>query len=433
MNVFGYSAAGFLLLSGALAAAETDLPALPQPLTLEAAWSLAEQNHPELQILQAAQQDAAATRDLADAQDNLHIHLKGALGWINPADSAPDQSAEDHWASLEISRTLWDFGRSSAATRAAQLHLEAADQQLMEAKQQQRLTLMQRFFAVLLADLQFRVDTETMAIAYVEYDKLKERRTLGQRSDLETAEAEAHYQKILQQRRRSEMQQRLTRAALANSLNHSGELPENLVKPTLTAWQQRPLPELEKLQKQSVEDNFQLKALRQQLAAAQAQLQAVRAERAPILSAHLEANYWQRELGSRDPHRAMLNIEIPLYQGGKVAAQIAQAQAELDRLQAELAVKQMAVRQAVLEAWMQLQTLTAQHEEIEAQAKWREMQLDRNRTLYELEFSTDFGDALVNQSSVELMRAQNEYAVVLQWITLDALSGQTISLQPIVP
>jgi len=122
----------------------------------------------------------------------------------------------------------------------------------------------------------------------------------------------------------------------------------------------------------------------------------------------------------------MLRLKVPLYQGGKVAAYIAQAQAELDHLQAELAKEQMVIRQAVLETWMELQTLIAQREEVGAISNWREMQLDRNRTLYELEFSTDFGDALVNLSDVELFKSKTEYAIALQWATLDALVGNEI-------
>lgn len=406
-------------------AAESQQP-LPQPLSLEYALSLVEEHHPDLQIYQAAQQAAIASRDLADAQNNLNIHLNGELRWIDPPDLALDKSQDDHWATLEISKTLLDFGRTRAATRAAEHNIEAAGQALLDAKQQQRLDIMQRFFDVLLADMQFRVDTEAMAIAYVDYDKIQERHKIGQRSDLQLAEAEAFYQQVLQKRRRSEAQQRLTRAKLANSLNHPTELPAALARPQLN--NQRELPELTKLQEQALAQHPRLKTLQHQLNAAQAQLKAARKARAPTISAHGEVNYWQRELGSRDDHRAMLRLSVPLYQGGKVAAQITQAQVERNRLQAEMAKEQMAIHQAVLETWMELKTLISQREEVNAMSHWREMQLDRNRTLYELEFSTDFGDALVNLSDAEFFKTQTEYAIALQWAKLDALVGKEISV-----
>ncbi len=404
-----------------LAAEQTPLP---QPLSLSDALSLGSQAHPTLQLYQARQKAAQATLQQADAQDNLHITLNTELRWIDPSELALDQSIDDHRASLELSQTLWDFGRTQAARRAAQQHIAAADQHFTDAQQQHRLHIMACFFEVLLADLQFRVDTEAMAIAYVEYDKTQERYKLGQRSDLQVAKAEAAYQTVLQKRRRSEAQQRITRAQLAHALNRPTELPAKLSPPSL-AQNQRTLPELESLQQQAQTQNPHLQALRHQLLAAQAQLKAERAERAPILTGHLEAHYWQRELGSRDHHRAMLNVQIPLYQGGAIGANIAQAQAESDRLQAEFNQEKMAMRQSVLDVWMELQVLIAQREEIKAINQWRDMQLDQNRTLYELEFSTDFGDALVNQSAAELYRAKTEYAIALQWATLDALTHST--------
>ena len=86
----------------------------------------------------------------------------------------------------------------------------------------------------------------------------------------------------------------------------------------------------------------------------------------------------------------------------------------------------MAVKQAVLDTWMQLSNLIAQREANASLQQLREMQLDRNRTLYEMEVSTDFGDALVNQSKAELQYTQTEYAIALQWAKLDALMGKTL-------
>ncbi len=401
---------------------------LPQPLSLDYALSLADTQHPDLQIYQAAAQAAQAARELADAQDNLHIQINGELRWINPPDIALNPSKDDHWASLELSKTLLDFGRTRAATRAAEHSIDAAAQALLDARQQHRLKIMQQFFEVLLADAQFDLDTEAMAIAYVDYDKIQERHQIGQRSDLQLAQAEAIYQQVLQKRRRSEAQQRLTRAKLANALNHPTELPAKLQKPKLD--QQRELPELDVLQQQAFAQQPRIKTLQHQLNAAQSQLKAARKEYAPTLSAHAEINHWQRELGSRDDHRAMLRLNVPLYQGGKVSAQITQAQAELNRLQAELVQEHMAIRQAVLETWMELKTLIAQHQEVTALGNWREMQLDNNRILYELEYNTDFGDALVNLSATELLKTKTDYAIAVQWAKLDMLVGKTIEFNP---
>jgi outer membrane protein len=184
------------------------------------------------------------------------------------------------------------------------------------------------------------------------------------------------------------------------------------------------LPEAKDLQQQAEANNPRLNALRQQIQAAQKRLQAARAERWPVISGTAEANYWDREFGSRDKASAGIEIRVPLYQGGRVSAQISQAQADFQHAQAQLNATQLEVRQAVLDIWMEIKRLEAAKRSVDTYSHWQDLQLDHNRTMYDLEFDTDLGEAMIGQSEARLRKAQNQYALALAWEKLNALIGK---------
>ena len=55
---------------------------------------------------------------------------------------------------------------------------------------------MQAFFNVILADYQYRVQNEAMAVAYVTLDKAKDRHALQQISDVNYLKLQNDYEKI---------------------------------------------------------------------------------------------------------------------------------------------------------------------------------------------------------------------------------------------
>ncbi|MGB5833074.1 MAG: hypothetical protein WBG92_13920 [Thiohalocapsa sp.] len=124
----------------------------------------------------------------------------------------------------------------------------------------QRLTIMQRFYDVLLADLSYGRDNEAMAVAYVQFDRAQVRAALGQFSPLKVAQLAADYQLIRRQRAASEAGQRVTRALLAQALGRPEELPRELVKQEFGA-KDTPPPELDAVIAAALEDNPRVQQL----------------------------------------------------------------------------------------------------------------------------------------------------------------------------
>jgi len=404
----------------ALAAESTGLP---EPLTLEYALSLADEPHPDLQLAQAGVDSAKADEAQAESATGWNARLEAQARWVQPPAISPDQRHNDSRVGLVVTKDLYDFGRSEHNVEAAGYDVKSRSLLYLNARQQRRLEIMRRYFDVLLADLQYMRDNEDMAVVYVALDRLRDRRELGQVSDIDVLKKEAAYQRVREKRTQSENMQRATRVRLAIALNRPDDPPSTLAKPKLP-WLKRKLPEVEDLQKQALEHNAVIRALRARLAGARERLAAKRAGDRPVLRGRAETFAYNREMGSYDKWQAGVQLEVPLLDGGSVDAAVAKEQAEVYRLQAKLAKTRMDIREAVLNTWLSLQSLKTRRQADRAETDYRDLYLDRSRALYQMEVTTDLGDSMVKISDAELEAARTDFKIAMAWSQLDALTGR---------
>lgn len=401
---------------------------LPEPLTLEAA--LAQASSPHFDLLRARAEVAAreAELDRVQADDNWRLSLQGRLRWIDPNPLALDKSNNDNAATLSLSRKLYDFGRQGAREDAAASELAGQSAMLEAQELHRRLDILKAYFEVLLADMAYRVENEDIAITYIRLDKLRDRAELGQVSDVELLRAESEYQAVLTRRARAEAAMRNTRARLAETLNRPEELSNNLNPPELKALLEREIPELADLQSQALAGNLEIKNLQERLQAAQSHIEAARGLSKPTVHGELATSTYSRDLSGRDEGLAGVVIDIPLWTGGAVDAEVAAAVAEKMRLQSELAATEMRVRQQARELWEALHNFSQASAADQALTDYRELYLERSRALYEMEVSTDFGDSLVEQSRAAYQTMKTNFERALAWAQLDILRGRVPDL-----
>lgn len=398
---------------------------LPSPLTFDAVMQAVDQTHPDLVAAQSRIALSNAKLMQTDSAYGLRAYLLGEARYIEPSRIALDQSQNDSRVSLVAQKRLYDFGRTANAEKAALAEVKSSEWLYQNALNQYRIEVMERFFNVLLADLQFIRDNEAMSIAYVDYDRTQMRNELGQRSDIEVAESQSNYQKVRRQVVTSRSMQRNTRSRLANILNRPGELVADILEPKLSQIS-RPIPELEPLLEKALAGNPLLLAKRAQVEAAEKHLAAARAGYRPTLTGEAQVSEYNRIGGNYNDWEANLILNIPLLNGGGVKADVAQQQAELVRLKAELRKAEMEVQQAVLDNWQLLDSLRIEREEMKALLDYRDLYLDRSRALYEMEVKTDLGDSMVEVSEARLKMARVKFNTALTWARLDALQGNEV-------
>ena len=395
---------------------------LPNPLTLEQALALSDAPHPELDRAQARVRAAEARVLQAESLSGFRSHIELTPQSVLPALRSSDEMVDDSRARLFVSKRLYDFGRSRALENSAQLEQEARQLALMDVRQRRRLEIQGRFLDVLLADLRYATDNETMAYHYVQFDKQRIRRELGQISDVDLAEYENRYQDALIVRTRSQKRQAQSRQQLALALNRPEQLPANLTLPEFPGNSREP-PEFRPALEKAVATSPVVIAVRKEAEAARAMVSAEKARRYPVLSADGEAAWYKRDFLSRDDLRATLNLRIPLWQGGEDRAAIGQALARQQEAEAQQAQAEFALRQSVLDLVQEIESLRVERNAAKVRKAWRELYLDRSRALYELEVRTDLGDALSRMTEAQWRAAQVEFKLAMAWARLEALTG----------
>ena len=408
-----------LLSISTVLVAETAQPPLPATLSLDDALALAGAEDPSLQRVIAQRSLAYAQLQAARAETGISVGVEGHARWVSPPDDSDVN--DDISVGLVARKPLFDFGRSSTLRSAADAVVQAREITYRDTLRQKRITIMERFFDVLLADLTFVRDDEDMAVEFVALDRLRNRHALGQISDIDLAEQQQIYERARRKRTQSSTNQRATRAKLAIILNRPGQLPSTLLPPHLPQLE-RNLPDYDVLLARARADNLELRALQAELAAVQERLKAARAGRSQI-DVEVGAYNHSRELGSSDTLRAGINFSIPLYTGGAVEADVAEEQARIYEVQAQLREREAAIAVELLERWQELNNLRIQQEEALAQLDFRELYLDRSRANYEMEVKADLGDAMVQLSTVELYKARTDYRMAVVWEEIDYLTG----------
>lgn len=393
-------------------------PALAGTLTLEAALAAAESAHPDLLM-------AEADRDIASSQQDTRINLEGILRSGRPTTGVPDFTG-DNSVRLTARKMLYDFGRSGDAELAAEFELKAREADLTTTLDQRRLEIMARYFDVLLADMQYTVDNELMAVYYVNFDQGKDRLAQGQISSVELAELESRYQDILQKRNASAQRQRITRAMLANAMNRP-VLPDDLEDPKLPG-NQHALPNYETLLPIMLRNNPRLHAQQELLAASQQRISSLRAENGPTLDAEVEAADYSRPATTRNSYSAGLILTWPLYQGNRSDSRVAREMARFNKLQAGAEKLKMDLTQALLETCLDITQLqSTARTAARKYTEYRDLQLERSRGLYELELKSNLGTSMSETSDARLRTRRNEYQLALGYARLDALLGKPLS------
>jgi outer membrane protein TolC len=408
---------------GVLLACVLSATAQAERLTLDAALAAVAAAHPDRRVAESELAMARADRDQAASQQDFSLFLDGSLrtGQRPDGDWKPDNIGR-----IVARKPLLDFGRSSQAIAAGDQEIAARQAALFDVENLRRIDIMARYFDVLLADQQYVADNEFMTVAYLEWDKARERFELGIGSRPELLRLEAFFQDWRERRNASLQRMRSARQKLAHAMYRPGNLPGELAEPALKD-NARSLPEYESLLPWVLEKNPRMRVLQAQLTAADARVGAIRAERNPVLEAEVIGGGYSRDAITRDELSAGLVFNIPLYQGGRVDARIARELAQKERNAAELEKLRLELADTLLATLQEIEWLRgSSRPAADLQIEYRDWALERARAEYELELKTNLGASMAETQAAQLRRRQVEYRLALALARLEALSGGSL-------
>lgn len=402
-------------------------PAGAARLTLDEALATVSAAHPDRRLAESDLALSRADRELATSRQDFSLFLDGAVrsGRRPDGDWKPDNVGR-----IVARKPLLDFGRTGQAVAAADQEIAARQAALLNVESLRRIDIMARYFDVLLADQQYVAENEFMTVAFLDWDKARERFELGVGSRPELLRLEAFFQDWRERRNASQQRMRSARQKLAHAMHRPDTLPTELAVPELPG-NARPVPGYDALLPWVMQHNPRVRILQAQLAAADARLASIRAERNPMLDAEVIGGGYSRESSTRDELSAGLVFNIPLYQGARVDARVARELAQKDRRAAELEKLKLDLADTLLDTlqeiqWLRDSGITAADKQVE----YRDWALERARAEYELELKTTLGSSMAETQAAQLRRRQMEYRLALALARLEALSGG--SLPPFV-
>lgn len=411
----------FLISVTTTGLAEVKNPPLPDPITLKSALSLLDEPHPSIEIKEHSLNQAELEKELVESNTDFDLRLDTQARYIDPPKIMRPYGREDHRAVIEAQKVLYDFGRTESSVSAANKNVQIAQLTLSKAKQLRKIDIMQGFFAVVLADLQYEYDNESMAIYYVTYDRAKQKQKLGQLSDIEVLRDQSEYMEVRRNRFRSEAAQRIRRVEFSILLNRPEQIISHFIQPKLD-YAKYQLIDAEKLQTQAVANNLDLKILRKKRQQLKEEIQSIHAKRYPILTATAEAGLYSRGIGNNDAWRLGVGLEVPIYQGDRVSKAEAIKNEMVSQLNLEIYSKEQEIKSEVLSLVMDIGALKKQLESARVGMDYRDVGLDKARSLYQMEFKTDLGDSMVAMTGATKYQTETEFDIALKWEQLRYLT-----------
>lgn len=289
-----------------------------------------------------------------------------------------------------FSREAWlQYSRSAGEVALAELDLAQAEQDLL-------LRVAVAYFNVLAADDDLRF-SQAERDAVAEQRELAEQRfEVGLTAITDVQEAQARYDLTVAQSIAATQAQLSARDALEEIINAR---PDALSRPTTDFVTPSPEPDdVEAWLAAARQDNYGLRAAELAAELAGHDIDIARARRWPSLS--LDGRYGKAESGGliyeTESREVLLSMNLPIYQGGRIASEVRRAVALSGQRDAERAREQRRVERAVREAFQQVRTSRARIRALEQAVR-------SNATALE---ASEIGVQVGTRTAVDILNAQ---------------------------
>ncbi|MBI2384724.1 MAG: TolC family protein [Elusimicrobia bacterium] len=397
-------------------------------LTLEEAVAAGLEDHPRA-VAARAEADAAAARG-ARAYAAYYPQISIAADWTRSRAFYPIlgsgslKETEVHSASAQLKQTLYDFGRTSGAAKAARLNRAAAEQARAAARQDAALRVREAYYLVLAAERQVAAEREAAAAKEEVFRQARGYFDEGVRSKLDVSRAEAELHAARAALIRAENNRDLARVELAGSMGRPGSETRALAEPAAALAE---VPDREEARRLALAGSADVRRLDSLLGAARADASAARSDYLPVLSGAASAG---RADGTFPPHgnvwSAGIGLSVPVFSGFSTREKAREADAALRAVAAEREDTALAVGKRADAAWLAVREAAAR---VESAGKQEEAARE-SRTLAGARYREGVGsiievtDAQSSAIDAETARIQATYDAMIARARLERALGK---------
>jgi len=313
-------------------------------------------------------------------------------------------------ANLTVISTLYEFQRTKSRIELSKIRRDTAQLMLRQLHIDLQLRIIRLFAEAQLYRKLTEVKREEMAIAYVRFDRARERKELGLATDHEVLRLESVYRE-----KRAELfyAQHMYNHTLLQIKELAGIPYETIIQvedlPTREVDRLiKPFPEL---LKEALEKNTSLRIKDLEVKSYEEDIKVVRQVISPRLSLRISTD------------KSGLELSTPIYDAGRqykvdyLASLKRSAQSEREGIEASL-------RLMFFSAPYEWEYLRAKLTEAIAKDRFAEENLTLRRSEYELELAFDLGYAMAEKSEAERQLMEARYKLILLWAKLLSLAGR---------
>lgn len=310
---------------------------------------------------------------------------------------------------LTVISTLYEFQRTKSRIELSKIKRDIAHVMLQQLNMDLQLRIIRLFIEAHLYKKLTEVKREEMAIAYVRFDRARERKELGLATDHEVLRLESVYRE-----KRTELfyAQHMYNHTLFQIKELAGipyETPIQLEELPIREVDRliKPFPEL---MKDALERNTSLKIKDFELKAFEEDIKAAKRLISPRLNLRISTD------------KSGFELSTPIYDAGKqyrvdyLSSMKRVAQSERESIEANL-------RLLFYSAPYEWEYLRAKLVEAVTRNRFAEENLTLRRSEYELELAFDLGYAMAEKSEAERHLMEARYRLILFWAKLFSLAG----------
>ena len=400
-------------------------------LTIDRAVELGLQNHPSLRSAGAAERGAAAGRQQAFSSYYPFLsfaatatHTEGVFV-SNPLFPARSQSYSNYSGSLQAQLLLYDFGRTSNRVGANTDLTNAAASDYTATRELVKMNVEVAYIGLLATKRVVVVNQEAVTQANKHLTQAKAFYTVGRRPQFDVTKAEVDLANANVNLIHANNLSQLARVQLENAMgiHPTGqyEVTEQMrVKPFTAS--------MDSAKALAFRLRPEIQSARARLEANKSLASATRSQHLPTLSATGNYSWNGFEPTPLYPRwNAGVQLTLPIFQGFSIAAQVEQAEANVDAAQATLDAQLEAVRLEVEQNYL---TLKEAEERRVAAAKLVE-QAEANLNIAERQYAAGVGtalevtDAQLTRSNAQIVNIQALYDYVTSLVRLRRAMGIT--------
>jgi len=375
-------------------------------LSLRQAVTVALEHHPSLRAADAGVRSASG--GLTQASSAYWPSVIGSGGWthnegwfvFNPSFPPRNQIYSSYTAGLAVSQTIFDFGKTIGRVSAGSDLLNAAESDFESARTAVIMNVELAYFAYIQAQQIVGVNEEAVQRTQQHLTQAKAFYGVGMRPQIDVTRAEVDHANADVNLIRARNQLRIAKLLLENAMGvHTTEqyrLTDSLEVREFTMT-------IDSVKSRTLEQRPELAATRARLGAARSLVIAAWTQHLPTISATGAYNWTNFDFPLYNRWNVGLTISLPLFMGFSLAAQVDQARANADAVQANFDALTEAV---ILETEQEYLGLKEAEERISASVKLVE-QSEQTLNLAEKQYAAGVGTVLdVTDAQVLLSNAR---------------------------